>query len=107
VSGQLHFLIGVVRQRGIVIPVIDGIGPNLIVQVSDATLVGRRQRRVGAGLRYLVRIPHGGRLRSVRENGREILSFLRADCPPDGAGARDGADYEPNIHVLHIFHFLG
>lgn len=102
----MHLWIGVIRQRGIVIPLIDGIGSNPVVQVPDPTLIRWRQHRVGAGPRYLVRIPHGGGLRGIWENRRVVRSFLRADCPPDGAGARDGADYEPSIPVLHIFHSL-
>jgi hypothetical protein len=59
-----HFLawIWLVRQGWLIIPVIDSIGANPVVQVHNATLIGWRERCVGGGPGYCVRIIERDRL---------------------------------------------
>src|ERR1017187_3555245 len=99
-----HYLgwIWLVRQCRIIISVVDGIGANRVVQISNATLIHRRQSRVGTRPRCLVRIPKRDRLSGARKNHRVVRGILRHDRQPDGARAHDRGDYEPSIHVLHI-----
>jgi hypothetical protein len=88
-----HYLawIWLVRQGWLIIPVIDGIGANPVVQVHNATLIGRRERCVG-GPEYRVRIPEGDRLVCVRENRRVISGVVGAHGQADGARAHDRAN---------------